>query len=64
MILHRRDVVKILEVMDQFPEAKMFELENSGPISGLGSITTLKVTTIINGLEGEFSVEISGVENW
>ena len=49
--------------MDKFPEATSFELlqDNS---SGIGSVTSLIVHTKINGLDGEFKTEISGVENW
>ena len=63
MYLCREEVVKILEVMDKFPDAKSFELlqDNS---SGIGSVTSLIVHTTVNDLDGEFKTEISGVENW
>jgi hypothetical protein len=63
MHLCKDEVQTILEIMDKFPEAKSFELlqDNS---SGIGSITSLIVHTTINGLDGEFKTEISGVENW
>lgn len=63
MYLCREEVVKILEAMDKFPEAKSFELlqDNS---SGIGSVTSLIVHTSVNGLDGEFKTEISGIENW
>jgi hypothetical protein len=63
MYLCREEVVKILDTMDKFPEATNFELlqDNS---SGIGSVTTLIVHTTVNGLDGEFKTEISGVENW
>jgi hypothetical protein len=63
MYLCREEVVKILATMDKFPETDSFELiqDNS---SGIGSVTSLIVHTTINGLDGEFKVEISGVENW
>jgi hypothetical protein len=63
MYLCREEVVKILETMDKFPDARSFELlqDNS---SGIGSVTELIVRTRVNGLEGEFKTEISGVENW
>jgi hypothetical protein len=57
------EVEKILEIMKKFPDAESFRLEaDSG--SGIGSTTALVVHTQINGLDGEFTVEISGVENW
>lgn len=63
MYLCRDEVVKILETMDKFPEAESFELlqDNS---SGIGSVTSLIVRTNVNGLDGEFKTEISGIENW
>jgi hypothetical protein len=63
MYLCKDEVVKILEIMDKFPEATSFKLlqDNS---SGIGSVTSLVVDTKVNGLDGEFKVEISGVENW
>jgi hypothetical protein len=49
--------------MDKFPEAASFELlQDAG--NGIGSTTSLIVHTKINGLDGEFKTEISGVENW
>jgi hypothetical protein len=63
MYLCRDEVVKILETIDKFPDATSFELlqDNS---SGIGSITSLIVSTNVNGLDGEFKVEISGIDNW
>ena len=63
MYIHKRDVEKILEVMNKFPDAESFALaQESG--SGIGSITTLTVHTQVNELDGDFTIEISGVENW
>jgi hypothetical protein len=63
MYLCKDEVIKILEAMDKFPEASVFELlqDNS---SGIGSVTSLIVRTNVNGLDGEFKTEISGIENW
>ncbi len=63
MYLCRDEVVKILETIDKFPDATSFELlqDNS---SRIGSVTELVVRTTVNGLDGEFKTEISGVENW
>jgi hypothetical protein len=63
MYLCREEVQKILETMDKFPEATSFELlQDAG--NGIGNVTSLIVHTTINGLDGEFKTEISGVENW
>ena len=63
MYLCREEVVKILDTMDKFPEATSFELLQDN-CSGIGSVTSLIVRTTVNGLDGEFKTEISGVENW
>ena len=63
MYLSREEAQKILDTMDQFPEAKSFELLQDNT-SGIGSVTSLIVHTTVNGLNGEFKTEISGVENW
>ena len=63
MYLCRDEVVKILEAMDKFSEATSFELIQDN-IGAIGSVTSLIVHTKINGLDGEFKTEISGVENW
>lgn len=63
MYLCRDEVRKILDTMEKFPETDSFELIQDGH-SGIGSTTTLVVHTVVNGLEGEFRTEISGVENW
>jgi hypothetical protein len=63
MYIGKQDVVKILKTMDLFPEATSFELLQVAS-NGIGSITNLIVHTNINGLDGEFKIEISGVENW
>ena len=62
MYLCKEEVQKILKVMDQFPEATSFELTQDN--MSIGSVTSLIVYTKINGLDGQFKTEISGVENW
>lgn len=63
MFITREEVQKISETMEKFPEAQSFKLEQSTH-SGIGSVTTLIVHTKVNGLDGTFRTEISGVENW
>jgi len=63
MYLCREEVQKILDTMDKFPEAASFELIQDN-IGAVGSVTSLIVYVKINGLDGEFKTEISGVENW
>ena len=63
MYINKQDIEKILEVMNKFPDAESFALAQESS-SGIGSVTTLTVRTRVNELDGEFSVEISGEENW
>lgn len=63
MYILPEEVEKILEIMKKFPDATNFKLVQDGQ-SGIGSITNLIVYTEVNGLDGEFKIEISGVESW
>lgn len=63
MYLCKEEVEKILEIMNRFPDAKNFMLEQDSS-SGIGSVTSLTVFTEVSGYDGEFKIEISGVENW
>jgi hypothetical protein len=63
MFLNRADIEKIKDVLDQFPDLDIFELEQDSS-SGIGSITTMTFAREINGLRGSFEIEVSGLENW
>jgi len=63
MYLHRAELRKMLEVLEKFPEVEVVDVEvDSG--SGIGSVTTMKFDTEVNGVKGSFEVEIAGVETW
>ena len=63
MYLNRKDLEKIKDVLDKFPEIDNFELEQESG-SGIGSVTLMTIFTDVNGAKGSFTVEISGVEDW
>jgi hypothetical protein len=63
MYITKKDVEKILEVMNKFPKDTKYLLESDSS-SGIGSTMTLTLETTVEGLAGEFTVEISGVEDW
>ena len=63
MYICKDEIVKILDVMDKFPEARSFKLNNDTS-SGIGSMISLVVQTTVNGVDGEFTVEISNVGDW
>lgn len=63
MYLHKEDLKRMLEILDQFPDAEVVEVEQDST-SGIGAVTIMRVATRVNGVDGRFEVEISGVENW
>ncbi len=63
MYITKTDVEKILQVMDEFPDARAYRLECDNS-SGIGSIVTLTMETTIKGRAAEVKVDIAGVESW
>jgi hypothetical protein len=63
MYIKRNDVQKILDVMDEFPDARSYKLEENNS-SGIGNILTLEMDMEIKGRTALVKIEISGVENW
>jgi hypothetical protein len=63
MYLHREELKRMLEVLEKFPEVEVVDVEVDSS-SGIGSVTTMKFDTEVNGVEGSFEVEIAGVETW
>jgi hypothetical protein len=63
MYLTRENIEDIVAVTQRFPQCGVFELKESGQ-SGIGSILMLVVKTNVNGIEGKFETEISGVADW
>jgi hypothetical protein len=63
MFLTRKDIEKIKDVLDQFPDLDLFELEQDSS-SGIGLVTSMTFAREINGLRGSFEIEVSGIENW
>ena len=63
MILNRKDIEKIKDVLDQFSDLDVFELEQDSS-SGIGSVTTMTFARELNGHCGSFEIEVSGVEEW
>lgn len=57
------EVKKILNVMEEFPDARSYNLEADNS-SGIGSILTLTMDMDINGRPAKVKVDIAGVETW
>lgn len=63
MFLHRNDIKKLFSIVEKFPYAETFELEQIS--HGIGSVTSV----ILHDVEyydeiGQFKLELSGEENW
>jgi hypothetical protein len=63
MYITQTEVKKILAVMEEFPDARSYKLEQTGQ-SGIGSILILAMDMDINGRKSLVKVEIAGVEDW
>jgi hypothetical protein len=63
MYITQTDVKKILAVMEEFPDARSYKLEQKGQ-SGIGSNLTLTMDMDINDRKSLVTVEIAGVESW
>jgi hypothetical protein len=63
MYLHKHNIEKILSVLEKFPNVNSFEL-NETKHSGVGSILTITFDQVVNEVNAQITVEISGVENW
>lgn len=57
------EVKKILSVMEEFPDARWYKLEQDNA-SGIGSILTLTMDMDINNRPAQVKVDIAGVETW
>ena len=63
MYITKKEIEKILAVMEEFPDARSYRLAADGS-SGIGSILTLTMDMDLNGRNAKVEVEIAGVENW
>ena len=63
MIIHRKDIERINDILEKFPDVTTFELKQEGT-SGIGTCIYMTFNKEINGSTGTFEIEISGVDNW
>ena len=63
MYITRKDVEKILAVMQEFPDAKSYELKSDSS-SGIGSVLTLTMDMKVKDRDALVQIEITGVEDW
>ena len=58
MYIQRKDIEKIAELMDKFPDAHTYELETENR-SAIGTYMYLIITDNFNGVFGDLKVEVS-----
>ncbi len=63
MYLGRKDLYKLVQLLQDFPKVDTFEIDQSNH-SGIGRTTTVSFEQETNGHKGQFTIEISGVEDW
>ncbi len=63
MYITKKDVEKILAVMNEFDDARSYKLDADNS-SGIGSILTLTMDMDINDRPAKVKVDIAGVEDW
>ncbi len=63
MYITKEEVEKILAVMNEFDDARSYELKLDNS-SGIGSILTLTMDMDVNDRPAKVRVDISGVESW
>ena len=63
MYIQRKDIEKIAELMDKFPDAHTYQLETENR-SAIGTDMYLIITDNFNGVFGDLKVEVSGVDKW
>ena len=61
-VLNKTEVEKILDVMEKFPQESGYKFDYI--VSGLGYTLDMSVPTMVEGVSGEFRVNITGVESW
>lgn len=61
--LVREEVDDILELITAFHDANTFGISTKR-YAGIGIIMKVKIPTIVNGILGHFTVEITGVADW
>lgn len=63
IFLRIEDMKKIQSVLEKFPEVHVFELTQNRE-SGIGSTLSISFSIKLKDIEGEFTTELSGTEDW
>lgn len=61
--LSRKNLKKIQSVLDKFTDVDNFELEYDIS-SGIGTTLNMKFTSVINDIQGVFSIPITGFDDY
>ena len=62
--LNVSEIKDIADCIDNFPLATNAYVEITVESNGLGKTTTIEFSTKMNGIDGKFSVEITGSSDW
>lgn len=63
MILHKDELKKMLEVLENFPDVNTFEVKVDHS-SGIGLRTTMSFDALFNNWNSKIVIDITGVESW
>jgi hypothetical protein len=61
--LSRKNLKKIQSVLDKFTDVDNFELEYEVS-PGIGTTLNMKFTSVVNDIQGVFSIPITGFDDW
>ena len=61
-VLNKTEVEKILDVMEKFPQESGYKFDYV--TSGLGYTLDMSISVVVEGIDGELRVNITGVESW
>lgn len=61
--LNRKDIEKIVETLQKFPDVNFFELREYGH-SGIGSLLDMTFETKVNEVKGKLVVSIVDESSW
>lgn len=64
LYLNKKDLIKMLEVIEKFPEYEDKNFKLNYDSCELGSTIDMVVETAVNGIEGELTIPIVDVSDW
>ena len=63
VLLHKSELDEINKALKKFPDVDLIEIQSA--TGSIGSITDIVfLHTTVNGVEGDFKINITSVDNW